>query len=92
MPLPPEILDELAAKRRAESGAAERDRRRALVTCAVLCLAWSLLGCTLIMGAAHTGDRLLGHVLFWGGVGLGNGGILYTILDAYRRGEQRGDW
>jgi hypothetical protein len=46
----------------------------------------------LIAWSAHTTDEVLGHAAFWGGLGLGNSGIIYTLLAAYRRGEKRGDW
>ncbi len=92
MPLPKDILEELAAKRRMERETAERDKRRALIICALLCLGWSALGCLLIMWAAHTTSALWGRVAFWAGLGLGYGGIIFTLMETYRRGERRGDW
>jgi hypothetical protein len=46
----------------------------------------------LIAWSAHTNDETLGNAAFWGGLGLGNSGIIYTLLAGYRRGEKRGDW
>ena len=28
----------------------------------------------------------------WSGIGIGNGGMMYTLATAYIRGEKRGDW
>ncbi|HEU4642544.1 MAG TPA: hypothetical protein VFS44_08825 [Gemmatimonadaceae bacterium] len=91
MPLPREILAELASKRAAERAAAERDRRRDLARTALECFGWAAAGILAILWSVHTTDPTAGRVAFYGGMGLGNGGILLSLLAAYRRGERRGD-
>jgi hypothetical protein len=92
MPLPKELLDELGRRRTAESKEAERDKWRDIVVTALQCFAWSALGISLILWSAHTTDLTYGKAAFFGGLGIGNGGIIFTVLAAYRRGERRGDW
>src|ERR687886_2549700 len=92
VPLPKEIREEMAARYAEYAHAAERDKRRDLARTALLCLAWSALGIVSILWSAHTTSHLFGRIAFWGGVGVGNGGVIFTLLAAYRRGEKRGDW
>ena len=92
MPLPKELREEMAARHDAAHGRAERDRLWDLVRTALQCFAWSGLGIALILWSAHTTSLTHGTIAFWAGVGIGNGGILFTLLAAYRRGEKRGDW
>ena len=51
-----------------------------------------VVGVCAILWSAHTTSRLYGLMAFWGGLALGNGGMLFTLMAAYRRGEERGDW
>lgn len=92
MPLPSALLEELGEKRAAESREASRDQRRAMARTALLCVVWCVLGLALIGWALHTTDEALGKIAFWGGLTAGNGGMIFTLLSAYRRGEDRGDW
>jgi len=92
MPLPRHLLESMAERRREEAVQANRDKARDYVLTAVACFVWCAVGTFLIAWSAHTTDETLGHAAFWGGLGLGNTGIIYTLLAAYRRGEKRGDW
>ena len=92
MPLPAELLEEMSATRQAESDAADRDRLRDFVRSGLMCLGWSMLGIALILWSAHTLNSIYGWIAFFAGLGIGNGGILFTLIGAYRRGEKRGDW
>ena len=92
MPLPEEILDELDARHRGERDQAERDKWRDLAWTGLQCLAWSFAGIALILWSAHTTSLAYGRMAFFAGVALGNGGIIFTLLAAHRRGERRGDW
>ncbi|HJU90665.1 MAG TPA: hypothetical protein VJ672_14840 [Gemmatimonadaceae bacterium] len=92
MPLPAEMLEQMRLNRQAESEQAERDRFRDFVRSGVMCLGWSILGIALILWSAHTRDSIYGWIAFFAGLGIGNGGILFTLMGAYRRGEKRGDW
>lgn len=92
MPLPDHLLDELERKHAGEAEAADRDRRRDMLLTGVRCLGWSALGIACILWSAHTTSMAYGRMAFFAGVGIGNGGIIWTLLAAYRRGERRGDW
>jgi hypothetical protein len=76
----------IEAERRARS-----DRAASNVWTVLACLAFAALGIACIGGALHTTDVWIGRILFWGGLGMGNSGILFTLLAAYRRRENRGD-
>ncbi len=71
---------------------AERDKRRDFVRTALLCLVWSGLGIGCILWSAHTTNSIYGRIAFFAGLAIGNGGVIFTLLAAYRRGEERGDW
>lgn len=92
MPLPKHLLESMAEQRRHEAVQANRDKFRDYVVTALMCFVWCAAGTFLIAWSAHTTDETLGRAAFWGGLGLGNAGIIYTLLAAYRRGEKRGDW
>jgi hypothetical protein len=92
MPLPQHIVDELGRKRAQEHEAASRDTRREIRRSAALVVLWSALGIAFVLTSFAVSDLTLGRILFWTGVGAGNGGMLFTLLAAYRRGEKRGDW
>jgi hypothetical protein len=92
MPIPRDLMDEMIAKRREEAVRAERDKVRDLTLTALACLGWSLLGVAFILWSAHTTNYALGKAAFYGGIGIGAGGMIFTMLGAYRRGERRGDW
>lgn len=89
---PRERPDEEAVRRRAESRAADRDRWLDLLRTGTLCLMWSAIGILAILWSAHTTSVSWGRIAFFGGVLVGNAGIIFTLLAAWRRGEQRGDW
>lgn len=92
MPLPKHLLEEMSVRRAASEEEANRVRTRELVRGALSCIAWCALGVFLILWSAHTTDMSLGRMAFWAGLGIGNGGIIFTLLSVWRRGEQRGDW
>lgn len=92
MPLPNLPPRELAARYAAQAHNAERDKRRAFLLGAVLCLAWATLGVLCIMWSVHSRHEVWREVAFWGGLGIGNGGVIFTLLYIYKRGEERGDW
>lgn len=92
MPLPKHVLEEIGRVRLAEQREAERITRREYVRAIGLCLFWLAVGLSLVGWALHTTDVREAHMAFWGGLALGNGGILHTLAGAYLRGERRGDW
>jgi len=92
MPLPERLQRELAAKREAESRRARRDTWRDIGLTCLQVIVWCVLGLASLLTSFHVRDDLTGRMLFWGGLAVGNGGMLFTLLAAYRRGEARGDW
>ncbi len=92
MPLPRELLEDMAAKRRDEEVVANRDKTLDYVRTALACFAWSVFGVGCILWSAHTYSMSFGRIAFFAGLGMGNAGIIFTLLAAYRRGEKRGDW
>jgi hypothetical protein len=92
MPLPADLLEGMAARSRAAEMRARWDVRIDLVLTALACMAFSATGIALIGFALHTTDEYIGRMAFWGGLAVGNSGIIFTLLAAYRRGERRGDW
>lgn len=87
-----ELLEAIAVRDEAARIEASRDRRRDLGRTAIACLGWSALGIACILWSGHTTNYTYGTIAFYSGVGIGNGGIIFTLLGAYRRGEKRGDW
>ena len=87
-----ERLAEIAERNRELAAHADRDRRRDTVWTAVRCVLWMLLGAVLLAWSFHTTDPAYGRAAFAAGIGIANGGVIFTLLGFYRRGEQRGDW
>jgi hypothetical protein len=59
--------------------------RRDHILTALACLGWCAVGLGLIAWSMHTTDEIWGRRAFYAGVGIGNVGIIYTLLAAYRR-------
>lgn len=91
MPLRRELLEEMGRRREAAEREAERAVRRELVRAGALCVGWMSLGLYLLGWSMHTVDEHYGRIAFYGGLLVGNGGILFTLLNCYRRLERRGD-
>jgi hypothetical protein len=92
MPIPPELREELQRRRFAEHREAGRDTLRDYLRTALECIAWCILGLAMIAWSIHSTDQRYAKAIFWAGLGVGNGGIIFSILGLYRRGESRGDW
>jgi hypothetical protein len=92
MPIPKRYYEELQIKRQTEHRAAERDKARALVVTALLCVFWCLLGLVAFGLALHTTDAMLGEMFRWTAYVVTYGGISVTLARAYVQGERRGDW
>jgi hypothetical protein len=92
MPIPQPLQDELSVRRAEESERAGRDRAHAVVRAALACVGWALAGLFCLAWSAHTTDVKLGRIAFWGGLLIGNGGVMFTLIRASLRGERRGDW
>lgn len=92
MPLPREMLDELGRRSLVESRLADSDKLRDLAFTALRCWFWAVVGLGCMAFSFHTTVIWLGETAFWAGLGMGNAGIIFSLLGAYRRGERRGDW
>ena len=86
------LREEMAARHREALAEAERAKRHDLIRTAILCVGWVALGIFLILWSFHTTSLAYGRIAFFAGIGIGNGGWIFTMLGAYRRGEERGDW
>ena len=92
MPIPRGISEDLQRRHLAEHREAERDKRWDYARTALQCWGWCILGLALIAWSVHTTNETLGRAAFWAGAGIGNAGMIFSILGLYRRGEARGDW
>ena len=86
------LREEIAARNRRLAEEADADKRRDAVLTALQCVMWMLLGVGCLLWSFHTSDMAYGRAAFYAGIGIGNGGIIFTLLGFYRRGEKRGDW
>jgi len=86
------LYEELQARYEAQHEAAERDRLRAMLRSALMCLVWSFLGLVCYGFAFHTTDMSVVPIFQWGAYLITYGGISFTLLRAYRKGVERGDW
>lgn len=92
MPVNKRLYEEMQAKREAEHLEAERDRRGSLIRSGLACLVWAFFGLVCYGFAFHTTDLAMAKIYEWGAQLITYGGISYTLIRAYKRGEQRGDW
>ena len=92
MPIPREIREELQRKRLSEHRQAERDKRWDFLRTALQCWWWCFAGVAMIAWSLQFSDERYARAVFWAGIGVGNAGIIFSILGLYRRGEARGDW
>jgi hypothetical protein len=87
-----EILDEMAEAHLRQAAQSERDKWKDLRRAALECVFWCWVGIACIGWALHSTDIAYGKAAFYAGIAIGNGGVIFTLLAAYRRGEERGDW
>ena len=87
-----QLREQMAARDREALGRAAGDTRRDLVLTALQCVGWVAIGIFLLLWSFHTTSTTWGRIAFLSGIAIGNGGWIFTMLAAYRRGERRGDW
>lgn len=56
----------------------------------MLCVLWLAIGMACIAWAVHSTDEKNALLAFWGGLFVGNGGILVTLLVTYHRAMEEG--
>jgi fatty acid desaturase len=71
---------------------ARADTRREMFRTAAIITFWTACGLALIGMALHVSDATIGRAFWLGGHIVWIAGVAGTVLSAYRRGEQRGDW
>ena len=92
MPIPGADYEELVARNAAAADVSAHVRFRAMLRTLFWCWLWSGLGMFLVGWAFHTTNSYYGHIAFWLGLGVGNGGVLFTLVGAWRKAEARGDY
>ena len=92
MPLPPEYLQQLQDRRDEEDRLATAESRRAFVATIFWVLFSVAAGMTLIAFSLRTSDESLGRIWWWLGWLVWVAGVWVTLMRAYHRGIQRGDW
>ena len=70
---------------------AARERLRDQLVASAACILSAAAGFALLGLAVHATDAVLGRIAFWGGLAVGNGGILTALVWVYVRAERRGD-
>lgn len=85
-------LEEFVERNADAEAKADRERRNDWLAAAGGCIGWAAVGIYCVMWSFHTNDYALGRAAFFAGLGIANGGVIFTLLAAYRRGERRGDW
>jgi hypothetical protein len=84
--------EERAEQLRVSERAAERDRLKDMLVTIAGCFFFMIVGLFLMAWALHTTDEGWGRIFFWAALAVNNAGVLGTLLFAYRRGQERGDW
>jgi hypothetical protein len=87
-----EEYERIAAERLEAEKEASSIARRDFLQSSVQCIGFCLLGLVLMFFAFWVDDLQVGRAFLWGGMAVGYAGIAWTLLGAYRRGSQRGDW
>jgi hypothetical protein len=84
--------ERIAAERLEAERQVERTYRRELVRVCLECLGSSAVGAVTMGYGMHVNGRDLGEIFWWGGMIVGYVGITLSLITAYQRGEERGDW
>jgi hypothetical protein len=92
MPLPEQYHRQQIENRAAAERAARRDTRVAWIRVLGEIMVWTCTGLAGIGLALHSQEYYLGMVYWWAGATVWVGGVSATVLTAYRRGQERGDW
>lgn len=87
-----EALRRIAAERLETERQITRLYRRELVLTALACVGWCVVGLAFLGAGFAVHGVQKGWALVWSGMIVGYGGITWTLVRAYKRGEERGDW
>jgi hypothetical protein len=92
MPLPKEYRDGLIERHEIDERAARRETWRDMLRTIGHLAFWVLCGLALFGFAFHTSDHSIGMIFWYAAHAVWIGGVTFSLLAAYRRGERRGDW
>ncbi len=82
---------QIESRQRSEREAGRATRRDLFRACGHI-LSWVVCGLALLGLALHSSDPVMGRVFWLAGQTVWLGGVMFSLLAAYRRGERRGDW
>ncbi|MEA3247533.1 MAG: hypothetical protein U9Q74_15375 [Gemmatimonadota bacterium] len=83
--------EERAAELLRAERVAWRDRLKDAIRTGLECFAWCAVGLFLVGYAVHVTDEKTGQVAFYGGLVIGNSGIVASLYFAFLRARDRGD-
>lgn len=86
-----ERYEEIGARNLKLEREARRARRRTMVQGALIAWFFCVLGLVGVGASLNTGNAELGWIWFWGGLTVGNGGILAALMWTFARLRARGD-
>ena len=92
MPIPRKKYEELIASHELAHRDARNDTFWDLLKTGGHLAFWVACGLAFLGLALHTTDASWGRIFWIGGHLVWISGVLFSLLAAYRRGEQRGDW
>ena len=87
-----EEYERIARERLAAEREAKTETRRAFFRAAAECAGFCLLGMFIMFWAFWVNDVLIGRAFLYGGMAVGYAGMAFTLLRAYKKGLDRGDW
>lgn len=91
--MPARAADQERAKRMLETERlADREALRSTLRTMGECWFWCILGVACVGWSLHSSSEAAGRVAFWGGLTIGNGGMLVALFGHYHRAESRGDY
>ena len=87
-----EELERIAEERLRSEREGARVERWDLIRTGLQCVGFCVLGLVIMFFGFSVTDLQIGRALLWAGMAIGYAGMAYTLLSAYIRGEERGDW
>jgi len=84
--------ERIGREREATSRETDRLYRWEFVRVCGLMFGWTAVGALIAALAFRSTDQGTGMIYLYSGMVVNVAGVLWTIVRAYRRGEERGDW
>ncbi|MEO7084326.1 MAG: hypothetical protein ABI442_17165 [Gemmatimonadaceae bacterium] len=85
-------LERIAGERLEAERQIQRTYRWELFRVCIECLTGAAIGAVCMGFGLHVTGRDVGEIFWWGGMLLGYVLITISLMTAYQRGEERGDW